>query len=983
MTFSIQTVLESALPPGPQGPQGPQGTGPQGPQGPQGPTDTTSANLVAVYANNSLVYANANINFNNTSTINVSVTANTTNKRANIDLTVNSSAITFLQGGTNAVSRTIQSRLREGWISVKDFGALGDGAANDTIAVQDAINYANTLGGGVVYFPEGTYNLSVLNYQPGITFQGEGGNSKLFKIAASVSFSRMFTITGSAYTSSVDSKPVIWRDLYFDGNSSNQTPFVNYEKEHDHMIFLSADTTNPGRLRSIIQGCVFENTVADAVSVYTNVNLEISDCIFRNCFRGSVVVTGGYSIVKGTNIHASGSGDQLSRIDIEIDGAGYNSLYSSNLNFTNIYTQYGFDLSGQGMIATLDNITTEIGGLPGSGSPARPYGITIGGANTGNVVITNSRLVLGEQDTSHNRIVEPGLLKFENCQIIQQRNTSSSGAKTYGQYIYWGTNNKVTYQDCEFFLDSVQAADTANGITSLYNVRSSNNTLIVDGCQFYSGYDTGVYQRGGTTVVRDTIIDAVTPIYQDNADASGWELTVDNMQQGNTAQKWMHILTSDAAGIFKHKNCYANVSNASVTTDFGYTSSTYRGFRVIQGSAAPTTTTFGFPNDRFILETPGSDTYEWVHTGWSGGSNVWASIANDAYTVANAAGNLVAVYANNTLAYANANINFNNSATINVSVSANTTNKRANVTFSVNTSAISATGPQGPQGPQGPIGGSNTQILFNNNGTTGGSANLTFNLNQNLLAFGTSTFFANATSAQVGVGVTSPLSNLHIRGLTFRQDDPTVSYGWISTISSSSGKVTYSTLSGGYFTWQTNNSGSDQLTLDTGGNLGINVASPTSKLHVSGNANITGNIISSTTYSTTVGATNRDLFVDDTGLIGYVSSNRDSKKNIESLSDVDWLLQLDPVTFNRRIKDEDGNYTEEVYSELEYGLIAEDVEQVNDKLVFYDQMSDGSNELRGVHYSKLIAPMLKLIQNQNIEINNLKQQISNLESKLH
>ena len=43
MTISVQTLLQSALPPGPQGPQGPQGDlGPQGPsgageQGPQGP----------------------------------------------------------------------------------------------------------------------------------------------------------------------------------------------------------------------------------------------------------------------------------------------------------------------------------------------------------------------------------------------------------------------------------------------------------------------------------------------------------------------------------------------------------------------------------------------------------------------------------------------------------------------------------------------------------------------------------------------------------------------------------------------------------------------------------------------------------------------------------------------------------------------------------------------------------------------------------
>lgn len=54
-----------------------------------GGNDPAGANLVAIYANNSLVMANANINFNNTSTINVAVTANAANKRANIAFSLN------------------------------------------------------------------------------------------------------------------------------------------------------------------------------------------------------------------------------------------------------------------------------------------------------------------------------------------------------------------------------------------------------------------------------------------------------------------------------------------------------------------------------------------------------------------------------------------------------------------------------------------------------------------------------------------------------------------------------------------------------------------------------------------------------------------------------------------------------------------------------------------------------------------------------
>lgn len=65
-----------------------------------------------------------------------------------------SSLTGFIQSGTGAVLRTVQSKLRD-LVSAKDFGAVGDGIVDDTTAIQNALN-----GTKAVYLPAGTYKIT-------------------------------------------------------------------------------------------------------------------------------------------------------------------------------------------------------------------------------------------------------------------------------------------------------------------------------------------------------------------------------------------------------------------------------------------------------------------------------------------------------------------------------------------------------------------------------------------------------------------------------------------------------------------------------------------------------------------------------------------------------------------------------------------------------------------------------------------------------
>jgi hypothetical protein len=62
-----------------------------------------------------------------------------------------SQTATYTQGGTGSVNRTIQNKLQES-VSVKDFGAKGDGTTDDTTAFQNAINYC-IANGKALYVP--------------------------------------------------------------------------------------------------------------------------------------------------------------------------------------------------------------------------------------------------------------------------------------------------------------------------------------------------------------------------------------------------------------------------------------------------------------------------------------------------------------------------------------------------------------------------------------------------------------------------------------------------------------------------------------------------------------------------------------------------------------------------------------------------------------------------------------------------------------
>ena len=76
--------------------------------------------------------------------------------------------------GSN-VTRQVYERLTD-YVSVKDFGAVGDGVADDTDAIENALN-----NGGEIFFPAGTYKMTrpVVLDNNSVHLRGTGEQSKI------------------------------------------------------------------------------------------------------------------------------------------------------------------------------------------------------------------------------------------------------------------------------------------------------------------------------------------------------------------------------------------------------------------------------------------------------------------------------------------------------------------------------------------------------------------------------------------------------------------------------------------------------------------------------------------------------------------------------------------------------------------------------------------------------------------------------------
>lgn len=312
--------------------------------------------------------------------------------------------IGFLQAGAGALTtETVQDKLRES-VSVKDFGAVGDGSTDDSAAFQYAIDALN--GAGKVFVPPGRYYLaSTINIKSNVFLCGGAHNVSEDNVAHNYdSFNNTIFLNPTATINLADGATIDGFQI-LSNLLNGALPFANEAAALASIASWSGTAITQTGSDVKVSNC-FIGGFAQAFDSNNKERTKI-DWVNIDCTAG-VLIKASYDIARIENVHCwpfivAHQSPTLSNATWKRSGSAFKTLTGADATtFTNCFSyayEIGFDIQtrtsctivgcyadsasyGSGQIGFKLSNGAELVNIIGGGSSGQSQAIYINVTNT-------------------------------------------------------------------------------------------------------------------------------------------------------------------------------------------------------------------------------------------------------------------------------------------------------------------------------------------------------------------------------------------------------------------------------------------------------------------------------------------------------------------------------------------------------------------------------------------------------------------------
>lgn len=334
---------------------------------------------------------------------------------------------TYKQSGS-ATERTLNAWLAEVHISVKDFGAVGNGIATDTTSIQNAVNAMSAAGGGIVYFPPGTYLINAAITVPDkVQIIGSGiVSTTVTNSNGSVNCFSFSSVTGGAYV----------QDLSISHQTSSTGKAISFVSCNNANVCRTAITGYRNAVYySSSYGCIDQCVLSSGAA--TSDKVVLSDGTSTHVHVRTTVITATGS---GTCVEFGGSGGQCGVVQCTF-AAGATGINIAAGTQYRVLGNYGLS-----SLTTPFNSSTDADFYQaGNGIDGYAVNVAIGGSHTPSLLLGPTvRIVAssGGAGTVSVNIPAPAIVgSRRNNRLTIKHVNASGGAVTWShdaQFIHVG-----------------------------------------------------------------------------------------------------------------------------------------------------------------------------------------------------------------------------------------------------------------------------------------------------------------------------------------------------------------------------------------------------------------------------------------------------------------------------------------------------------------------------------------------------------------